>query len=1012
MQADFLIIGSGIAALRAAIALESAGDVLVLTKAGTRAGNTGYAQGGIAAAVGPGDSPARHLADTMAAGDGLCDERAVGVLVEEGPHYVRELLDWGAAFDRAPDGSPELALEAAHSARRVLHARDATGREIGRVLWERVSPMKNVRVIAHARATGLIVEQGRCAGVHFAQEDETRRIARANCTLLATGGAGQVFRETTNPAVATGDGVAIAYLGGAAVADLEFVQFHPTALKMEGQPRFLLSEALRGEGARLINATGEAFMMRYDPAGDLAPRDRVARGIVLESQRTHGEIFLTLDRLDPSYVHQRFPLISAACRRAGLDLATDRIPVGPAAHYAMGGVVTDLDGRTTMPGLFAAGEVACTGVHGANRLASNSLLEGLVFGARAGLAMRSGAVIPIDPSSLNGYEKGDSPSRVLKEKGIDVPVSRVQDVMWEHVGLFRDARGLQRAIQELGPEKRDEPSIHTVGRLIARAALRREESRGGHFRLDFPERDDGRWKRRILDMVELSTFANGLRRDKGLMTDNATTQKRPEQGKKQKDQTDQKDQKGSVTEITPQSENFSQWYLDVVRRAELADYTEVKGCMAIRPYGYAIWELIQQAFDKRFKATGHVNAYFPLFIPASLLNKEKEHVEGFTPQVAWVTKGGDEVLAEPLAIRPTSEVIIGTCYAKWIKSWRDLPVLINQWANVVRWEKVTRPFLRTTEFLWQEGHTAHETAEEAQEETLKILALYKECAETELAMPVVEGPKSESEKFAGASRTYSIEALMGDGRALQAGTSHNLGQNFAKAFGIQFQGRDKTVQHAWTTSWGVSTRLIGGVIMTHGDDNGLILPPRIAPFQVVIVPIPRGNWQETVLPKAKEIQASLQARGVRVFLDDRDSQTPGWKFAEWELRGVPLRMEIGPKDLEKSAVMVARRDTRTKESMPMEGLADLVASKLEEIQAALLQRARTFREEHTTRVSSYEEFKNVMEGRPGFVIAGWCGSAECEAQIKAETQATLRNIPFGGADVTGTCVKCGKPSPS
>ncbi len=394
--------------------------------------------------------------------------------------------------------------------------------------------------------------------------------------------------------------------------------------------------------------------------------------------------------------------------------------------------------------------------------------------------------------------------------------------------------------------------------------------------------------------------------------------------------------KGSVTEITPQSENFSQWYLDVVRRAELADYTEVKGCMAIRPYGYAIWELIQQAFDRRFKATGHVNVYFPLFIPASLLMKEKEHVEGFAPQVAWVTKGGDEELAEPLVVRPTSEAIIGTLYAKWIQSWRDLPVLINQWANVVRWEKVTRPFLRTTEFLWQEGHTAHETADEAQEETLKILALYKECAETELAMPVVDGQKSESEKFAGASRTYSIEGLMGDGRALQAGTSHNLGQNFAKAFGIQFQGRDRTLQHAWTTSWGVSTRLIGGVIMTHGDDNGLILPPRIAPYQVVIVPIPRGNWQETVLPKAREIRDSLQAAGIRVMLDDRDTYTPGWKFAEWELRGVPLRLEIGPKDIEKSAVMVARRDTREKQSMATAGLASAVAARLEEIQAAPL----------------------------------------------------------------------------
>src|SRR5687767_12636827 len=330
-----------------------------------------------------------------------------------------------------------------------------------------------------------------------------------------------------------------------------------------------------------------------------------------------------------------------------------------------------------------------------------------------------------------------------------------------------------------------------------------------------------------------------------------------------KDNKDAGKKDGKVTEITPQSEDFSRWYLDVVRRAELADYTDVKGCMAIRPYGYAIWELIQQGLDRRFKETGHVNAYFPLFIPKRLLMKEKEHVEGFATQVAWVTKGGDEELAEPLVVRPTSEVIIGTLYAKWIQSWRDLPVLINQWANVVRWEKVTRPFLRTTEFLWQEGHTAHETEAEAQEETLKILALYKEFAETELAMPVLDGLKSASEKFAGASRTYSIEALMGDGRALQAGTSHNLGQNFAKAFGIQFQGRDKELLHAWTTSWGVSTRLIGGVIMTHGDDSGLVLPPRVAPIQVVIVPIPRGNWQETVLPKAQDLHARLTAAGVR-----------------------------------------------------------------------------------------------------------------------------------------------------
>ena len=473
--------------------------------------------------------------------------------------------------------------------------------------------------------------------------------------------------------------------------------------------------------------------------------------------------------------------------------------------------------------------------------------------------------------------------------------------------------------------------------------------------------------------------------------------------------TKEKDTKEAlVTEITPQSEDFSRWYLDVVRRAELSDYTPVKGCMAIRPYGYAIWELIQQGLDRRFKETGHVNAYFPLFIPESLLMREAEHVEGFAPQVAWVTRGGDEDLEERLIVRPTSEVIIGTMYSKWIKSWRDLPVLINQWANVVRWEKVTRPFLRTTEFLWQEGHTAHETEAEAQDETMRILGIYKEFVETELAMPVIDGQKSDSEKFAGASRTYSIEALMGDGRALQAGTSHNLGQNFAKAFEIQFQGRDKTLQHAWTTSWGVSTRLIGGVIMTHGDDSGLILPPRIAPYQVVIVPIARGNWQETVLPRARAIQTDLIAQGIRVMLDDRDAYTPGWKFAEWEMRGVPLRLEIGPKDIEKSQVLLARRDTREKLPTPMEGLTGQIVSLLGTIQKNLFERAVQFREERTKRVSTYDEFKALMEGRPGFVIAGWCGSADCEAQIKAETQATLRNIPFGSERVSGSCVKCGR----
>ena len=464
-----------------------------------------------------------------------------------------------------------------------------------------------------------------------------------------------------------------------------------------------------------------------------------------------------------------------------------------------------------------------------------------------------------------------------------------------------------------------------------------------------------------------------------------------------------------VTEITPRSQDFSKWYLDVVRRAELADYSPVKGCMVIRPYGYAIWELIQQAFDQEFKKTGHVNAYFPLFIPESLLHKEAEHVEGFAPQVAYVTHAGGEELEEKLVVRPTSEAIIGTMYAKWVQSWRDLPILINQWVNVVRWEKVTRPFLRTTEFLWQEGHTAHETHDEAEAETLMILDLYARVAEGLMAMPVVKGIKSDSEKFAGALRTYSIEALMGDGRALQAGTSHNLGQNFAKAFDIKFQARDKSVQHVWGTSWGVSTRLIGGVIMTHGDDSGLVLPPSVAPYQVVIVPIGRDNWREAVLPRAQEIQRELAAAGIRVTLDERDER-PGWKFSEWELRGVPLRLEIGPKDIEKSAVMVARRDTREKQSLSMDGLPAAIRGLLDEIQRGLLQRALQFREEHTQRVDTYDAFRQAMEGRPGFVIAPWCGAAACEAQIKTDTQATIRNMPMGQSAPAGRCVRCDNPA--
>ncbi len=474
------------------------------------------------------------------------------------------------------------------------------------------------------------------------------------------------------------------------------------------------------------------------------------------------------------------------------------------------------------------------------------------------------------------------------------------------------------------------------------------------------------------------------------------------------EQDDSKEQ--FITEITRRSDDFSRWYTDLVRRAELADYSPVKGCMVIRPYGYAIWELIQRGLDDRFKATGHVNAYFPLLIPKSLLMKEAEHVAGFAPQVAWVTRGGTEELEEPLVVRPTSEAIIGTMYAKWIQSWRDLPVLINQWANVVRWEKVTRLFLRTTEFLWQEGHTAHETPEEAEEETLKILALYKEFAETELAMPVIAGRKSDSEKFAGALRTYSIEALMGDGRALQAGTSHNLAQNFAKAFEIRFQARDKTLQYVSGTSWGVSTRLIGGVIMTHGDETGLVLPPRVAPHQVVIVPIPRGNWRETVLPNAQAIRQALVASGVRVMLDDRDAYTPGWKFSEWELRGVPLRLEIGPKDIEKHQVMLVRRDTREKIPVPLDGLAGRVKDMLDTIQQSLFDRALAFQKDHTTHTASYDEFMQTMAGRPGFIVSPWCGSDACEAAIKNDTQATLRNMPIEGVSSGAPCIKCGQPS--
>jgi prolyl-tRNA synthetase len=455
-------------------------------------------------------------------------------------------------------------------------------------------------------------------------------------------------------------------------------------------------------------------------------------------------------------------------------------------------------------------------------------------------------------------------------------------------------------------------------------------------------------------------------------------------------------EKVTMKEITPRSQDYSQWYLDVVLKADMADYGPVKGCMIIKPYGYAVWEHMQRDMDRRIKETGHVNAYFPLLIPRSYLEREKAHVEGFSPECAWVTIGGGEDLEEPLAIRPTSEAMICSTYAKWVRSWRDLPVLVNQWANVVRWEKVTRPFLRTTEFLWQEGHTLHETEAEAEEETLKMLHVYRSFAEEVLAMPVVWGRKSDSEKFAGALRTYAIEALMGDGKALQAGTSHNLGQHFAKAYGIEFLGRNQERLMPWSTSWGSSTRLIGGMIMTHGDDSGLILPPRVAPHQVVIVPIPprKGDWSESVLPKAREVRALLSGSGVRVHLDDRDTHQPGFKYSDWEMRGAPLRLEIGPKDIEKDQCVLVRRDTREKSFVPLAGLAARVPALLESMQGDLLERARKFVAENTTRVGTYDQLKEAMAEKRGFILAGWNGDAAVEARIKEETKATIRVIPL------------------
>ena len=449
-----------------------------------------------------------------------------------------------------------------------------------------------------------------------------------------------------------------------------------------------------------------------------------------------------------------------------------------------------------------------------------------------------------------------------------------------------------------------------------------------------------------------------------------------------------------VEDLTDQSDDFSRWYNEVVRKAQLADYAPVRGCMVIRPYGFAMWEHMQRLLDARIKATGHQNAYFPLLIPESLLQLEADHVQGFAPECAWVTHGGSEELEERLAIRPTSEAIIGRMYSRWIESYRDLPVLINQWANVMRWEKVTRLFLRTTEFLWQEGHTAHATHEESLEEVLRMLEVYRDFVETELAIPVYAGPKSESEKFAGAEMTYAIEALMRDGKALQAGTSHDLGQHFAKVFDITFQDEQGKRQFVWQTSWGLTTRMIGAVIMTHGDDQGLKLPPHVAPIQAVVVPIWRKDAERAgVVEFVAKVRAALEGT-VRVWVDDRDQYTPGWKYNEHELRGVPLRIEVGPRDVAQGTVMSVRRDTRAKEPIALDRLAERVPALLEEIQGALFEAARAFRDQNTVSASTLEEIEAHFAERRGFVAVPWTGDAEFEAAIKERTGATLRCIPL------------------
>ena len=469
-----------------------------------------------------------------------------------------------------------------------------------------------------------------------------------------------------------------------------------------------------------------------------------------------------------------------------------------------------------------------------------------------------------------------------------------------------------------------------------------------------------------------------------------------------------KNNKKFVSEITSMDENFAQWYTDIVKKAELVDYSSVKGCMIIRPYGYALWENIQKYLDAKFKETGHENVYMPMFVPESLLQKEKDHVEGFAPEVAWVTKGGDNELTERLAVRPTSETLFCDHYSKIIESHKDLPKLYNQWCSVVRWEKTTRPFLRTTEFLWQEGHTAHATAEEAQAETMKMLNIYAEMMENYLAIPVVKGQKTEKEKFAGAEATYTIESLMHDGKALQSGTSHNFGDGFAKSFGIQYSDKNSQKQYVHQTSWGVTTRLIGAIIMVHGDDSGLVLPPRVAPTQVIIVPI--AQHKEGVLEKAEELRERI-SKVARVKADTSDKM-PGWKFNEWEMKGVPVRVEIGPKDIENNVAVLVRRDTREKEVVSLDNLETRIFELLDEIHDNLYAKALQNREEKTFVAKTMEELKEIADTKPGFIKAMWCGDLACEEAIKEKAGLTSRCMPFEQEEITDTCVCCGKKAKS